>query len=71
MVQHMNDIDIQQAEAEDAADRLTVWEVWRDDTLITQCETHSEAFGEILRRQGNSVSYAKQYGGWKIKEVTG
>ena len=43
-------------------------EITRDGKVIAVVATENDAFVWLLRRQGQSVSYATTYGGYKIRE---
>ena len=37
--------------------------------VFTNCKTDFEACKYLLNKQGNSMSYAIKYNGWKIEEI--
>jgi hypothetical protein len=37
--------------------------------VFSNCKTDFEVFKYLLNSQGNSMSYAIKYGGWKVEEI--
>ena len=44
-------------------------ELWHDGKFVESCASYNEAFGRLLKLQGQSTLYALMWGGWKQKPI--